>query len=151
MAKWERNSCPWLPHPRARWYGCIHANDTVQDVGCCLSVWLAAVINDKGPHTIISNYWMRLSMPSWEFCKLDNNPLDLQNSSDPRKAVSRNCFFYSLNIIRLTWSMLSSCLLLTVTQYDDSGYKQIKGRFVQQKFFKQQLSSVNFVSAVFRQ
>ena len=64
MAKWERNSCPWLPHARARWYGCIHANDTVQDVGCCLSVWLAAVINDKGPHTIISNYWMRLSMPS---------------------------------------------------------------------------------------
>ena len=47
--------------------------------------------------------------------------------------------------------MLSSCLLLTVTQYYDSGYKQIKGRFVQQKFFKQQLSSVNFVSAVFRQ
>ena len=64
MANWERNSCPWLPHARARWYGCIHANDTVQDVGCCLSVWLAAVINDKGPHTIISNYWMRLSMPS---------------------------------------------------------------------------------------
>lgn len=55
MAKWERNSCPWLPHARARWYGCIHANDTVQVVGCCLSVWLAAVINDKGPHTIISN------------------------------------------------------------------------------------------------
>ena len=47
--------------------------------------------------------------------------------------------------------MLSSCLLLTVTQYYDSGYEQIKGRFVQQKFFKQQLSSVNFVSAVFRQ
>lgn len=31
------------------------------------------------------------------------------------------------------------------------GYKQIKGRFNQQKFFKQQLSSVNFASAVFSQ
>ena len=36
MAKWERNSCPWLPHARARWYGCIHANDTVQEQGSFL-------------------------------------------------------------------------------------------------------------------
>jgi len=33
----------------------------------------------------------------------------------------------------------------------NSGYKQTKGRFVQQKFFKQQLTFVNFVSVVFRQ
>ena len=51
--------------------------------------------------------------------------------------------------------MLNLIVVKFLSSFDcyavNSGYKQIKGRFVQQKFFKQQLSSVNFVSAVFRQ
>ena len=52
-------------------------------------------------------------------------------------------------------NMLNLIVVKFLSSFDcyavNSGYKLMKGRFVQQKFFKQQLSSVNFVSAVFSQ